>query len=157
MCGSKTQSRRVIKKPEKFTNIRECAFCCPYGEKGDRLWVRETYREIGQKGFVFYKADQSPTQQGPWRSPIYMPRWASRITLEITDVRVERIQEISEEDAKAEGDQNPFEGLTHVDGTPIQSSAILRFKSLWNVLNAKRGFSFESNPFCWVLEFRRIK
>jgi hypothetical protein len=76
--------------------------------------------------------------------------------LEITEVRVERVQDISEEDAKAEGDKDPFEGHLRRDGTPIESSPRLRFITLWDSLNAKRGYGWAENPWCWVISFKRI-
>ncbi|WP_035601682.1 hypothetical protein, partial [Edwardsiella tarda] len=82
--------------------FQEC--CCPYGQPGDRLWVRETFGDCGVR-FV-YRADTddgAACQVKRWTPSIHMPRWASRITLEITDVRVERLQDITEEEAKAEG------------------------------------------------------
>jgi hypothetical protein len=91
----------------------EAPFACPYGKPGDTMWVRETCDFCAGDEFVpvadrriVYRADDEqakPTTFGRWCSPIHMPRWASRLSLRITDVRVERLQEISEEDAKAEG------------------------------------------------------
>lgn len=84
-----------------------------------------------------------------WRSPIRMPRWASRITLELTDVRVERVMEISSEDAKAEG-------LSVEDPRTSAVTGIGRFARLWDQINAKRGYGWDANPWVWVIEFRRI-
>lgn len=85
-----------------------------------------------------------------------MPRWASRITLELTDVRVERVQEISEADCKAEGcsrepDHGGFYGP---DGTPLLKPT---FRVLWDSLNAKRGYGWDTNPWVWVLTFKQEK
>jgi hypothetical protein len=82
-----------------------------------------------------------------------MPRWASRIQLEVTDVRVERVQDISEEDARAEG----CEGFTdpNLPGSAIGSCED-EFKDLWNSINEKRGFGWDVNPWVWVVEFRVI-
>jgi len=87
-----------------------------------------------------------------WRPSIFMPRWASRITLEITGVRVERVQEITEEDAIAEGI------LPFAPNGKAMSSTIPRkqFAVLWDSINAKRGYSFESNPYVWVIRFKRV-
>lgn len=83
-----------------------------------------------------------------WRPSIHMPRWASRITLEVTDVRVERVQDISEEDAIAEG----F-ALAGCGGEgPVRT-----FSRMWDQINARRGYSWESNPFVWCVTFRRIE
>jgi len=126
--GKKTQTRRVIKpQPEVVYSpfrgrepkyfiwkderifIEDMPLYCPYGQVGDRLWVRETCKimDFGDhKGVVAYKTTTNPdelTKNVKWTPSIHMPRWASRITLETTEVRVERVQEISEEDAKAEG------------------------------------------------------
>lgn len=128
---------------------------CPYGTPGDRLWVRETWGKLDM-GSVCYRADDEPAvpADGRWRPSIHMPRWASRITLEVTEVRVQRLQEISEEDAKAEGvEAVPFckagrpDGMEHVEA----------FEGLWTDINGKRpGCSWDANPFVWVISFRRL-
>ena len=127
----------------------------PFGAVGDRLWVRETWAglEIGDDVAVSYRADvpEDAHKFDRWRSPIHMPRWASRITLEITDVRVERVQEISEADAIAEGvtayaDAHLSKGH---DRTPVEV-----FAYLWDSLNAKRGYGWDVNPWVWVISFR---
>lgn len=133
---------------------------CPYGVVGDRLWVRETWRALKRfdvhtiktGSMIAYEADANtgdrmPTpigRMGRKRSPLFMPRWASRLTLEVTEVRVERLQSISEEDAKAEG-----KGVTWGGGCFHRS-----FAGGWDALNAKRGFSWESNPWVWAVSFR---
>ena len=141
---------------------------CPYGAPGDRLWVRETWQvdEAGPlqsrtlTGHVRYASDDrvrfcgipkgaiSPGTMlapGRWRPSIHMPRWASRIDLEITGVRVERLQDISEADMCAEGlDRAPY-------GDPSAG-----FQVLWDMINAKRGYSWASNPWVWALEFQRV-
>lgn len=116
-------------------------FACPYGVPGDRLWVRETFYEhafetkISKPVFTgFYRATE-PYRNVPWRPSIHMPRWASRINLEITNVRVERLQDISEADAMAEGTQGKHS-----------------FAALWDTINVKRA-SWASNPWVWVIEF----
>lgn len=114
--------------------------------------------------YVIYRAtdpDWESSEDWKWKSPIFMSRDASRILLEITDIRVERVQEISEEDAKAEGATAypfmasmffPDKGLV-TDPTCFRS----RFYELWDRLNAKRGFSWGSNPFVWVIAFKVLK
>jgi hypothetical protein len=83
-----------------------------------------------------------------------MPRWASRITLEITGVRVERVQEISERDARAEGIQPVLEdGIWSHNGHVLPRDG---FADLWDSVNAKRGYSWDVNPWVWVLEFKQI-
>jgi len=130
---------------------------CPYGQPGDRLWVRETHfqtvdNEHHERPSVSYAEEESKLYPGHWRKvpSIFMPRWASRITLEITAVRVERVKEISQSDAEAEGIPGCRDHLKNVH-------AVEWFKSLWDSINAKRGFSWESNPWVWVVEFKRIQ
>jgi hypothetical protein len=133
---------------------------CPYGQIGDQLWVRETFHitngaEIWENGTILYKADWGIHIGGvyvdlaKWKPSIFMPRHASRITLEITDIWVERVQDITWEDAVDEG-------ISTVDlDIPPQCSTIL-FHDLWNSINEKRGYSWESNPYVWVIEFKRM-
>lgn len=144
---------------------------CPYGRPGDKLWVRETWRceERGEHGLdgVCYKADGKfiPIQNtkeasdawldarregDPWRPSIFMPRWASRITLEVVSVRVERVQEISREDCFAEGIAFP-EKL----GPERMFAARISYQGLWDRINAKRGFGWDVNPWVWVINFKR--
>lgn len=130
----------------------------PYGQPGDRLWVRESFSgphewaTIPPSGWgwdhsdvpIWYWADGNP-DHGDWTRPrpsIHMPRWASRITLEITDVRVQRVQDISEEDALAEGCRSQ-----------IKHSAA--FADLWDSINESRGFGWNANPYVWALTFKR--
>lgn len=127
---------------------------------GDRLWVRETWRETGSgqradfkipkiKVPVLYAADDP--LEGPWRPSIFMPRWASRITLEITEVRVERLQDISEADAMAEGmPQNAA-----IDCRPGYRNREL-FQELWDRINGKKH-PFASNPWVWAIEFKIVE
>ena len=118
---------------------------CPYGKPGDRLWVRETFVSDGD--YIGYRAERDPANDNAWWTPaIFMPRWASRINLEIVSVRVERIQSISEADAFAEG----------ISGGDWLGDPVGEFKKLWNSINKKRGFGWETNCWVWVLEFRRI-
>lgn len=98
-----------------------------------------------------------------WRSPLFMPRWASRITLEITEVRVQRLQEISEADAQAEGTEKEFEvNLAtftrdkHWDAARA-STYRLGFKHLWDKINKERGHGWDTNPWVWCLSFRRVR
>lgn len=136
---------------------------CPYGKPGDRLWVKETWQSLpclkcdeGREGArctctdpPVFRADRNlVTGKEPilyeamrWRPSIYMPRWASRITLEVSGVRVERLQDISEEDAAAEGIRRVCNRLGFMD--------------LWDSINARRsGCSWEANPLVWRVEFR---
>ena len=136
-------------------------FKCPYGQPGDRLWVRETWREVGSammsddsipklKCDVRYCADDP--LDGPWRPSIHMPRWASRITLEVVAVRVERVQDITEADARAEGVTLRYDDPNRVDRRcPKYAEA---FHTLWDSINASRGYGWDANPFVWVVEFQ---
>lgn len=156
---------------------------CPYGKPGERMWVRETWRphrdpEVWTS--VQFKADgavMKPTtwtdEQGAWceeneedkrwRNPIHMPRWASRITLEITGVKVERVQNISEADAQAEGIERLELTSGILEGVPppfnrvhpMTSSYRDAFASHWG----KGKFaneSWEANPWVWCISFRRV-
>lgn len=182
--GRKTQTRRVMKCPvschskilgqpmehEPMVSHKgdwhKPNEWSPYGIPGDRLWVRETWqalnvhRDIPMKQVtpqppiccLAFKATEQdrkkerlPVYSGKWRPSIFMPRWASRILLEITNVRVERVQEINEADALAEG-----VGFWGCDTIEV-------FQNLWDSINAKRGYSWESNPWVWVIEFKRVK
>ena len=166
--GSKTQTRRVVKfsgtNLETFIDhVPNKTACCPYGQPGDRLWVRETWRHI-EGGAIYdaaggtsdsfdpetiYRADRE-NYPGPWKPSIFMPRWASRIILEITAVRVERLLKISEADAKAEGAQLSEGPCTE----PEFQSYTLGYLNLWNSINGPD--SWASNPWVWVIEFKVV-
>lgn len=144
--------------PERFgVSDEEQDFPCPYGQPSDRLWVRETWQphpefSVKEPGGCLYRADRGHDLQypdGKWRPSIYMPRWASRITLEIGNVRVERVQEISEDDAGMEG--API-GFVH----SMNHTARAWFHELWDSINAKRGYGWDANPWVWVVEFKRV-
>jgi len=170
--GRKTQTRRVITAKKNQTVLRSFLSgllhwekimpYCPYGKVGDRLWVRETWAT--QKGVagVIYKADNPERLiDGPWSPSIFMPRWASRITLEITDVRVERVQDITPEDAKAEG-LTPYAiygGRPHSWTVEDQTftDPCKAFSRLWDSINAQRGYGWDANPWVWVIEFKPVE
>ena len=169
LAGDKTQTRRVIKpqpvqynRPDwpcthgwrevpqmggweiswnndSMTATEAIGEYCPYGKPGDFLWVRETHL-VTAGGAVLYKADHPDLISGYCRPSIHMLRQHSRITLEVTSVRVQRLQDISHEDGKAEG----FDSL---DG----------FALLWDRINAKRGYGWQANPYVWAVEFRAVK
>ena len=188
--GRKTQTRRIVKKSRKefcdinglghavFTdnNITYQELKCPYGQEGDRLWVRETWAtdypeklklEIWEGGqnldWIMHRAHSDNVHENlgiRWRPSIHMPRWASRITLEVTGVRVERLQDISEEDAIAEGIQ-PSE-LGEAASASLQlikgeqwPAAVLQYAELWQSINGPG--SWEANPWVWVVEFKRVQ
>jgi len=186
LAGTKTQTRRVWKLPRgcswyaghggeaagmvqdddgpAWWHVSEQR--CPYGQPGDRLWVREAWRalrrfdsmpplDIEWRSMVAYEADtptgdyrQAPHgRMGKLRPPIHMPRWASRITLEVTGVRVERLQDISSEDSLAEGIYPTSTGL--YPGSPRAA-----YRNLWEEINGPG--SWDTNPWVWVVEFRRL-
>lgn len=140
---------------------------CEHGQPGDRLWVRETFAYVGScdPGYLVFKADYPkcaekygfdripPTIEEcgeRWKPSIHMPRWASRITLEITGVRVERLQDISEKDAWAEG----CDGLD--DGGPTGGlSGYGEFADLWQSINGEDSWS--KNPWVWVIQFKTLE
>lgn len=151
---------------------------CPYGVVGDRLWVRETWCEgwpIGggvysalkpsnfkdEHGKAFYRAtwkDGWIDPDGPqmvWKPSIHMFRWASRITLELADVRVERLQAISDGDCEAEGVRPSVDGNGH-DWREGESGWRRTFRQLFDSLNEARGsaYRWDSNPWVWVLDFK---
>ena len=123
---------------------------CPYGQPGDRLYVRETWHKIfewpeGHNERLLYRADGHDLPPGHrWKPSIHMPKRFSRIWLEVTGVRVERVQDITEEDAVAEGVQ--------MNG-PAALTDRTSFAHLWDSINARRGYSWESNCWVWVVEF----
>lgn len=144
---------------------------CPYGRPGDRLWVRETWaadaqvnaidpRDLSQGEPIFYPADGavrktgcSMITQGRVRPSIHMPRWACRILLEITDVRVERLQDISRADIRAEGMQCPPE-LASDDVSPNYRDW---YPAAWRQLWESTGGDWAANPWVWVVEFKRVQ
>lgn len=134
---------------------------CPYGEPGDRLWVRETWapNEMTVGESTLYAADGRPPygnlSVSRWRPSIHMPRGLSRITLEVTAVRVERLQAISEEDAKAEGvDLKPEAWPDSPQAMPISLKPRFAFELLWKSINGDA--SWAANPWVWVVEFKRV-
>jgi hypothetical protein len=160
--GRKSQTRRIVKGE---VVDRAAAKGCPHGTTGDRLWVRETFA-TGYGG-VFYRASEGDNCKSisgaivPWKPSIFMPRKLSRLTLEITAIRVERLQQISEADARAEGVE-PCEVLgtsggfkDYVDLNNGCESAYASYHSLWESINGKG--SWQKNPWVWVIEFRQIE
>ena len=128
---------------------QEALLCCPHGRAGDRLWVRETWCHFpdnapdGLGENIYYRADQrnekliKDTMKNnniKWKPSIFMPRTASRITLEITNIRVERVQDITNLDTQREGQLG-------------------KFRTVWNSINKKRGYKWDINPWVWVIKF----
>lgn len=149
LAGQKTQTRRTDKRQNDgpYFGVEDGQAWrmddagqphprpCPYGGAGDRLWVRETWREC-EDGRIEFAAD-NPDCDGLWRSPIFLPRSASRITLEITSTRIERLQEITDADVIAEGFAERAD-----------------FVATWNDLHGEGAWKL--NPWVWVIEFARI-
>lgn len=149
-------------------------FRCPYGQPGDRLWVRETFYHHG--ACACYRADgwtDAPdvgyqvTPAPKWTPSIHMPRWASRILLEIFSVRVERLQAISDADSVAEGIScypfRPDDGFPVCDGFTYRENdgkcglwpkAAQAYRELWESINGPG--SWDANPWVWVVEFKRV-
>ncbi len=130
-------------------------FKCPHGNDGDRLWVRETFYAENRE-IIHYRADGWQYEVDPssgWKPSMFMPRWASRIILEITKVKVERLQDISEEDAIKEGSQIPVAELAKTCRQAVWTER-QQFAGIWNSINKK--YPWESNPWVWVISFKRI-
>jgi hypothetical protein len=143
----------------------------PYHD-GDLLWVRETWRRSpdDMPDGICYRADNCISwfggsedsdrarfcvsiypRDGKWRPSIFMPRWASRLTLEIIGVRVERVQEISIDDVLDEGVEKDMSDTQY-----WRENTGARFAALWDSINGKRGYGWETNPFVWCINFKRI-
>lgn len=215
LAGKKTQTRRAVKLPHnnplgqweastsggygardgkgKLVPEHVCiwhtrtgeAFSCPFGEPGDRLWVRERFKPVasgqvkngyGEVRYGYsYEADSTTRwnkrttiihdltgqpgkgpmqfQQTPWRSSICMPHRACRLVLEITAVRVERLQAISDPDALAEGIEELNGRYTHNGGSYECRTPVGAFHELWTTT----GGDWDSNPWVWVIEFKRVE
>lgn len=200
LAGTKTQTRRALRdqpcmlpyfnRGHLSIRVRGAVYQafspnfppvrCPYGQPGDRLWVRETWLDLQGTGVEYrdrdgrlqrcaYGADTPPGSHGDearkdyglkWRPSIHMPRWANRITLEITGVRVERLQDISEADAISEGIESAYESWRDYRtdpavNFPCADSPISSYQTLWESINGTG--SWDANPWVWVLEFKRIE
>lgn len=146
---------------------------CPYGKPGDRLWVRETWATIPDEdecsiadltqmteecgpATLFYRADPGLKHPcGKWRPSIHMPKWASRITLEITEVRVQRLRDISENDVLDEGLAICPGGFMLPDWPHYFESPQDAYKHLWESLHGKG--SWDANPYVWAISFKRVE
>lgn len=186
--GRKSMTRRVAKlnvagrlgrlSNQWHPDIPGAVAVCPYGQAGDRLWVREAHtiyatygqgRSDGQRWgpwgglpttvspdgmqIAYYREGFDRCDPGRWRPSIHMPRWASRITLEVTGVRVERLQDISTEDALAEGVR--VHSDHHKKPRDSVYSPVQAFRDLWENIND--AGSWDANPWVWVVEFKRIE
>lgn len=186
--GRKTQTRRIVKNPEDYgcqlpnSNVS----CAPLGKAGDRLWVKETFLNnalAGYRAVYLYRADgdEKPADR-KWKLSIFCTRAASRINLEIVSVRVERLQDISEQDAKAEGTRDFPEDASEQEfdrnlcpqcgGTGLYTALAgnlgtmpdtdcgkydtykKRYAILWNSINGPD--SWNRNPFVWCYEFKKL-
>lgn len=192
LAGTKTQTRRVVKPQPEWTEPDTawqygdghsglCWYAysdeypeegalnyrCPYGQPGDRLWVRETWGDMALPGYSPVYAYRADPESGEgwavppgfrWRPSIHMPRRASRITLEITGVRVERLQDISADDAKDEGISEFIGGwwCEHDDAEQIAGMTPQEgYRHLWERINGPG--SWDANPWVWVVEFKRVE
>lgn len=128
-------------------------YACPFGAVGDRIWVRETFCAVSDHeepagcSALLYAADGNGPY-GKWTPSIHMPRWASRLTLEITGVRVERLRDLSEDDAKSEGITPPYGGV--LPGWQYR----INFRDLW--MSIYGADNWEANPWVWVIEFKVV-
>lgn len=160
LAGSKTQTRRAVRIGRGVSILGDGNLAqrddhrCPYGEPGDRLWVRETWAKPGEVGDeIEYRADNPDPLGARWRPSIYMPKGLSRIKLELTGVRVQRLQAISEEDARAEGAPALAEGVD--DAAAFGLRHTVGFARLWDSINLDRA-PWAANPWVWALTFKRV-
>lgn len=185
--GRNTQTRRIIKPQPAFEfhgvpflkvhgiGEKPNAIKCPYGQPGDRLWVRETWglmcyhdptdwmresivgipeSELRERYLVEHAANWNlPSESAYWRPSIHMPRWASRIMLEIVSVRAERLRDISKEDAKAKGVIESYR--PSIDPMGLANNYTVEFFKLWESINGPG--SWDLNPWVWVVEFKEVK
>ncbi|MGU5938007.1 morphogenetic protein [Klebsiella aerogenes] len=174
--GRKTQTRRPVKLPVHDKNLgcelagNELAgelsagnyLNSAFGKQGDRIWVRETWARYNidqDSHYMAYRATPPADwpEGGRWRPSIHMPRWASRILLEITDVQVERLNDISQEDAQAEG--MALTGWRPTYSDPDSGGEVWtpydNFARLWESIYGEG--SWKANPWVWVIEFKRIE
>jgi hypothetical protein len=188
LSGQKTQTRRIISpQPDvaegmdctrllfKKRNAKEwfanyastdpsCSAFCPYGAVGDLIWVREAYSDAsgtapGQR-CALYRASYSGPSGIVWKPSIFMPRWACRINLEVTGVRCERLQDISEADAKAEGISEPEPSHGHWCDPKLGREGHWSYRkpyaALWDSINGRNpAKAWAANPWVFVVEFRR--
>jgi len=180
--GRKTQTRRVI-NPQPDHVVRNAYHTkgldvprlgkdipCPFGKVGDQLYVRETFSTEGRTmeqaraehedlmspSPIYYRADEEYPKSLAWKPSIHMPRWASRINLEITDIRVERVQDITKEDALAEGVYPNEQAPSTFDKVYSGDMPTHLFGGLWDSIYAAKGLGWDKNPWVWVVEFKRI-
>lgn len=179
--GSKTQTRRIV-SGFALELLQQDGFTpeyvampenrnCRYGYAGDRLYVRETWQHsnyplgpLDKDCVIFYRADYFDDPHGmdgekspegkyrDWKPSIHMPRWASRTLLEITGVRIERLQDISEADCIAEGSAG---GHGSIPGYNYSATPSEHYQHIWETINGPG--SWDANPWVWVVEFKVVK
>ena len=186
--GRKTMTRRVVKveKPDEWQDFNDCRNECgsanvpcyiarlkateaigvmyPKYDVGDILWVRETWMQA-ERGYIYKNAEPYLVGKPTWRPSIFMPKDACRIWLRVTDVRVERVQDITNNDAIKEGCAGAecdclrigrsWMGCESCMNTGWQEPPVVEFMQLWEHLNAKRGYGWDANPWVWVISFER--
>jgi hypothetical protein len=153
---------------DKHLRWHDVNYIIPPYQKGDILWARETFQIYPATEFfkaengpikpyekipktkpeiyyIEYAADNEGTKDRKYRSPLYLPRWASRFTLKVRSVRVERLQDISADDCRAEGTEGTGPG-----------ELLFNYSKLWDSINAKRGYPWDKNPWVEVIEFIRL-
>ena len=178
LAGTKSQTRLVVKpQPTHFSPTgvprrvnpdggASAVIACPYGQPGDGLWVRESFaadkvagRPLLPGQRIVYRADWDGLgdEDVRWTLSIHMPRWASRITLEVTGVRVERLQDISDADAIAEGIEPAAAGYWRLYGRAadgdMDRSPRVAYRALWESINGPG--SWNANPWVWCVEFKK--
>lgn len=187
-AGIKTNTRRVMKpqpldgRPELAQHLARRGYfvwfnggeeqrhwhCCPYGQPGDLLWVREAWRtlaiyndlpprDLPRDAPIWYEADGPAPAQftgGRYRNALFMMRWMSRGLDEVVEIRVERLQDISEADAREEGVES-YRAEHQIEPSPLGWSPVGAYRLLWEFINGPGSWS--ANPWVWVVKFKVLK
>jgi hypothetical protein len=173
--GKKTQTRRVFKpQPPEWIETFGYTMFTPKGHISGRgifngkhaekyfklpwqpmdvLWVRETWCDAGVFGYAYRATDSLPIGVNTWRPAIHMPREAARLLLQVKDVRVERLQDILPCDIQKEGCPYTYSGFNPEDAPDWKGW----FRELWDSINAKRGYGWDTDPWVWVIRFEVLK
>jgi len=169
LAGRKSQTRRVI-KPQPSQSVAELFnaalpvinknILMPRYQPGDILYVKETWQYIegaSGAGFAYKAGGGVHNDTDKWRSSRYMPKTAARLFLKVKDIRIERLQEITAEDCIAEGIETDALNSRQLRAVRVNCPLYLRhwYRLLWDYLNAKQGFGWNTNPWVWVIEFER--
>jgi len=164
LAGRKSHTMRLVKPQPLYDVWRFEKIKCPY-QVGDIIWVRETWKDFrALSGHVLYKAsDPAPNDEMfKWKPSIHMPRWAARIFLEVLNVKPMRVQDITEKEAEQEG---AFTLLDEIKQNAARRGSLTEknhvgpieyFAWYWDTIT-KSGFRFKDNPWCWQIEFRKIR